>query len=40
MLKSYDHTLNLFLLYMRETYLVEEAGKVKAVHIFDSILNI
>ncbi|WP_033672889.1 site-specific integrase, partial [Bacillus gaemokensis] len=32
-LKSYDQTLNLFLLYMRETYHMEEAGKVKSVHI-------
>ncbi|MCU5322566.1 tyrosine-type recombinase/integrase [Bacillus paranthracis] len=32
-LKSYDQTLNLFLLYMRETYQVEDAGKVKPVHI-------
>ncbi|MEJ9237162.1 hypothetical protein P4K47_19190 [Bacillus cereus] len=39
-LKSYDQTLNLFLLYMRETYQVEEAGKIKAVHILGSILSI
>ncbi|MDZ5609277.1 site-specific integrase [Bacillus pseudomycoides] len=32
-LKSYDQTLKLFLLYMGETYQVEEAGKVKSVHI-------
>lgn len=32
-LKSYDQTLNLFLLYMKETYQVEDAGKVKSVHI-------